>query len=123
MVKPRRTCLELQSIVEISCFGIGYVSKLGDCLDRCSICTVDLWLFLVVFQVLFIGGLLMPCKRPLLVAYPGIFDRGCVSSISRPSSQSTQWRHSPTCSRVFKNKFLTLNYKFILFCYEKSTIC
>jgi len=55
--------------VEISCFGIGYVSKLGDCMDRCSIHVgnVDLWLFLVVFQVLFIGGWLMPCQRPLLL--------------------------------------------------------
>src|SRR6218665_31270 len=67
MVKPRRTCLELQNIVEISCFGIGYVNKLGDCLDGCSIGNVDLWLFLVVFQVLFIGGLLMPCQPSLLL--------------------------------------------------------
>jgi len=53
--------------VEISYFGIGYVSTLGDCLDGCSMGNVDLWLFLVVFQVLFIGNLLIACQHPLLL--------------------------------------------------------
>src|SRR6218665_916010 len=45
------------------------------------------------------------------VAYPGIFDRGCVSSLSCPGSQRTQVDMVQPTIAILKNKFLTLNYR------------
>jgi len=49
---------------------------------------------------------LSPMGWTPLYIYPEIFDMECVSSLSRPSSQRTQRRHSPTYCCIFKNKFL-----------------
>src|SRR6218665_2240738 len=49
-----------------------------------------------------IGFFLGVAAQP--VAYAGIFDRGCVSSLSRPSFLRTQRRHGPTYYCVFKEQ-------------------